>query len=97
MRPSAARRGNARPPDRASRPAAGPDPGLADRAREEFDYLVKVRAEYPRLESSEESRTGRSLDELYALYYEAQENVAPDAELMATFRAVREEAGYSSP
>jgi len=76
---------------------AGPDPGLADRAREEFDYLVKVHADYPRIESSEESRGGRSLDELYALYYEELENVAPDAELMATFRTVREEAGYPSP
>jgi exonuclease SbcD len=76
---------------------AGPDPGLADRAREEFDYLVKVRAEYPRPETSEASRGGRNLDELYALYYEEQENVAPDTELMATFRSVREEAGYPSP
>jgi exonuclease SbcD len=76
---------------------AGPDPGLADRARKEFDYLVKVRAEYPRVESSAESRAGRSLDELYAQYYLEQENVAPDVELLATFRAVREEAGYPSP
>ena len=76
---------------------AGPDPGLADRAREEFDYLVKVRAEYPRAERSEESRAGRSLDDLYALYYLERENVAPDAELMSTFRSVREEAGYPSP
>ncbi len=76
---------------------AGPDPGLADRAREEFDYLVKVHADYPRIESSAEPRGGRSLEELYALYYEGLENVAPDAELMAAFRTVREEAGYPSP
>ncbi len=76
---------------------AGPDPGLADRAREEFDFLVKVHADYPRIESLEEPRGGRSLEELYALYYEKLENVAPDAELMATFRTVREEAGYPSP
>jgi exonuclease SbcD len=76
---------------------AGPDPGLADRAREEFDYLVKVRAEYPRAESSEESRRGRSLDELYALYYVEAESVEPDDALMATFREVQEEAGYASP
>jgi exonuclease SbcD len=75
---------------------AGPDPGLVDRAREEFDYLVQVRASYPRAEAESESRRGRSLDELYADFYLDQEGVAPSEELIAVFRSVMEEAGYAT-
>jgi exonuclease SbcD len=76
---------------------AGPDPGLADRAREEFDYLVNVRADYPRAETESGARTGKSLDELYAAYYQDQEGVAPPAELLEAFREVMEEVGYAAP
>ncbi len=75
---------------------AGPDPGLADRAREEFEHLVKIRADYPRAEAEHASRAGRSLDELYAVYFEEREGVDPPAELLAIFRQVMEEAGYAS-
>ena len=75
---------------------AGPDPGLADRAREEFDYLVHVRADYPRTESEASARFGKPLDELYAIYYQDQEGVAAPAELLAAFREVMEEVGYAT-
>jgi exonuclease SbcD len=75
---------------------AGPDPGIADRAREEFDYLVNVRAEYPRAEADTATRSGKSLDELYAIYYQDQEGVAAPEELIAAFREVMEEAGYAT-
>jgi exonuclease SbcD len=76
---------------------AGPDPGLAERAREEFDHLVKVRAEYPRADGIRPDRGHRSLDELYAAYHEAVEGVPADPELLDTFREVMEEAGYAAP
>ncbi len=79
---------------------AGPDPGLADRVREEFDYLVKVRAEYPRVESARPEHGHRSLDERYAAYHEATEGVAADEELLVAFRhimdQVADEAGHAS-
>lgn len=75
---------------------AGPDPGLVDRARGEFDFLVHVRAEYPRAESDPSARTGKPLDELYGIYYEELEGVPAPPELLAAFRAVMEEAGYAS-
>jgi len=76
---------------------AGPDPGLADRARQEFEHLVKICADYPRAESEHAAREGRSLDELYAAYYEEREGAEPPGELLETFRQVMEEAGYASP
>jgi len=75
---------------------AGPDPGLAERARDEFDYLVKVAADYPRLESERRDRAGRALHELYAEYYGEQEGVEPDPALLDSFRSVMEEAGYAA-
>jgi exonuclease SbcD len=76
---------------------AGPDPGLADRAREEFDYLVRVAADYPRPESEHQQRSGRSLEDLYADYVAEQDGAAPEADLMDAFRLVMEEAGYAAP
>jgi exonuclease SbcD len=76
---------------------AGPDPGLVDRAREEFDFLVTVKADYPRAESETEARTGKALDELYGLYCLQQDGVAAPAELLSAFREVMEEAGYATP
>jgi len=75
---------------------AGPDPGLVDRVREEFDYVVHVRAEYPRAESDAGLRAGKSLVELYGEYYLETEGVAAPDELIAGFREVMEEAGYAS-
>lgn len=75
---------------------AGPDPGLVDRARDEFDYLVHVRADYPRADVDAGTRAGKSLDELYALYYLEQEGVEASAELLEEFRNVMEEVGYAA-
>ncbi len=75
---------------------AGPDPGLVDRAREEFDYLVHVRADYPRADTETSGRGGRSLEELYGMYYQRAEGVAAPEELMAAFRRVMDEAGYAA-
>ncbi len=76
---------------------AGPDPGLVDRARDEFDFLVHVRAEYPRAETDTAARSGKTLDELYGIYYQELEGVPAPPELLAAFREVMEEAGYASP
>lgn len=71
---------------------AGPDPGLADRAREEFDYLVRVRAEYPRPEVADPGpAVARTLEEHYADYYEQREGAVPRDSLLAAFREVLEE------
>ena len=75
---------------------AGPDPALADKARDEFDFVVKVRAEYPRAEPDTPSRAGLPLDELYAAYYTDREGVPPQESLLEAFRAVMEEAGYAA-
>ena len=75
---------------------AGPDPGLVDRAREEFDYLVHVRADYPRADTETSARVGQSLDELYGMYYQATEGVAAPQELLRAFREVMDEAGYAT-
>ena len=76
---------------------AGPDPGLVDRARDEFGrYLIHVRADYPRVETDSEARAGKTLDELYAVYYLETEGVEAPAELLDAFREVMEEAGYAS-
>ena len=69
----------------------GPDPGLADRARDRFEYLVKVRAEYLRAEVERRSREGRSIADLYSEYYQATEGVDPPADLVATLRELDEE------
>ena len=69
----------------------GPDPGLADRARDRFEFLVKVRAEYPRAEIERRSREGRSIVDLYRDYYLADEGVEPPAELVGALRELAEE------
>ena len=75
---------------------AGPDPGLVDRARDEFDFLVNVRADYPRAETDATLRAGKTLDELYRSYYEETQGVEASEYLVAAFREVMEEAGYAS-
>lgn len=74
---------------------AGPDPGLADRAHEEFDYVVKIQAEYPRAERSDESRPLRGMAELYSDYYLGLEGVEAPEELVSAFRELMEETGYA--
>ena len=71
----------------------GPDPGLADRARDQFPYLVKVRAEYPRSEPDRPSREGRGLVDLYSDFYQQDEGVEAPADLLARLRSLADEVG----
>lgn len=70
---------------------AGPDPGLAERAFDEFDHLVKVRAEYPRVEPEGLSAEHRTLPEQYRDYYVEANEAEPPDELIAAFASVLEE------
>jgi exonuclease SbcD len=47
----------------------GPDPDLVERARERFDWVVKVQAEYDRPEAAAVPLSDRPLDELYADFH----------------------------
>lgn len=76
---------------------AGPDPSLADRARQEFDYLVKVKAEYPRAETERPDRSTRTLAEQYGDYYMEVEGVEAPAELVDSFRLLQDEVEHATP
>ena len=76
---------------------SGTDATLAERAREAFPFLVKVRAHRPASAAAERLVKGaRAWDELYADYYlrEHQEDAPP--ELISLFREVLEEADASA-
>lgn len=75
----------------------GPDPGLAERAREEFDHLVKVAAEYDRPEREAIVREGRTLLDLYGAYHEERTGVAAPDELLDAFREVLEVVDHAAP
>ena len=75
---------------------AGPDPGLAERALAEFDYIVRVRADYPRLEREHQGRSGLTLAELYAAYYAETEAAEAPEDLLAAFAEVLEEVAGAS-
>lgn len=66
----------------------GPDPGLADRARQAFPYLVKVEARYDRVEAERAIRAGVSWDVLFADYLTDTHGVAPPEEVLDAFREV---------
>ncbi len=73
---------------------AGPEPDLADLARETFAFLVKVRNEYPRAASTAgRGRVGRGLDELYADYHLGETGSAAPESLLSEFRDVLDEVG----
>lgn len=74
----------------------GPDPGLADRARNEFQYMVKVRAEYPRTEQERPDRAGRPLVELYGDYYQQQNGMEIPEGLKVAFRELEEEVANAA-
>ncbi len=73
----------------------GPDPGLADRVRDEFEYVVKVKAEYPRAESERPSREARSLFELYGDYYRETEGLEAPEPLLTAFRVLADEVDHA--
>jgi exonuclease SbcD len=70
----------------------GPQPGLMDDARERFEHVVKVRAEYEREESDRRGTIGAPLDELYAGYHRETHGEEPSEALMSVFRDIIEEA-----
>jgi exonuclease SbcD len=76
---------------------SGTDTNLAERAREAFPFLVKVRAQRPATAAAERLvKDGRGWDELYGDYYRREhEEVAPLA-LLSLFREVLEEADASA-
>ena len=69
---------------------AGPDPGLADRVRDEFDYVVKVQADYPRTVEESLDRSHRSLDELFHDYLMERDGAEPDPAMLEAFREMME-------
>jgi exonuclease SbcD len=71
----------------------GPDPGLADRARQHFPYLVKVAASYARAEVDRPARSGLAWDELYRDFVTKRTGAEPPDELLTAFRTVLDEAG----
>jgi exonuclease SbcD len=71
----------------------GTDLTLADRARETFPYLVKVRAWRPEASAPERLVKGhRTWEELYADYYRNRHGDDPPADLRALLHEVLEEA-----
>ena len=72
---------------------SGTDLTLADRARDAFPFLVKVRAWRPEGERRERLVKGhRTWDELYADYYTREHAETAPEELLALFRDVLDEA-----
>jgi exonuclease SbcD len=71
---------------------SGPEPGLADLARERFPHIVKVQARYPRPDTDTSAAEGASLAELYAAFCEAEHGGPPDEALAAAFVELEEEA-----
>ena len=70
----------------------GPDPGLADRARQAFPYLVKVEARYDKIEADHPIRAGVSWDVLFADYLTTQRGAPPSEDLLDAFRQVHADA-----
>jgi len=71
---------------------SGADSTLAERAREAFPYLVKVRALRPTTDGAERPVKGhRAWDELYADFYRREHGGDPPARLVAMLREVLEE------
>lgn len=70
----------------------GPEPGLADRAREEFPYMAKVKADYPRSKREIPVRTGQPWVDLYEDYYQKDTETKTDPGLLEAFRELEEEA-----
>ena len=69
----------------------GPDPGLADRARDEFPYLVKVKADYPRKEQCRRVSTDEPWAKLYGDYYRNETGAEAKQELLDAFLELEKE------
>ncbi|MCB2223270.1 MAG: exonuclease SbcCD subunit D [Actinobacteria bacterium] len=75
----------------------GPEPGLADTARERFPHLVKVTARYERPDAGDDRPEGLPLADLYAAYALATHGEEPADDVMAAFAEVEEEALGAAP
>ena len=76
---------------------AGTDTTLAERARETFPFLVKVRAQRPgSAERERVSKDHRSWEELYAAFYLREHGEAAPADLLTLLHDVLEEASDAS-
>jgi exonuclease SbcD len=69
----------------------GPDPGLADLARDRFPLLVKVQADYERPDRPDAVATDRPLDAMYAEYHRAEHGTEPGGDLLEAFRRLEDE------
>jgi DNA repair protein SbcD/Mre11 len=76
---------------------SGTDGTLAERAREAFPFLVKVRAHRPASAAAERLvKGGRGWDELYADYYRREHEQDAPPDLISLFREILEEADASA-
>jgi exonuclease SbcD len=76
---------------------SGTDTNLAERARQTFPFLVKVRAQRPAAATAERLVKGaRGWDELYADYFRREHEEEAPAALLSLFREVLEEADASA-
>ena len=66
----------------------GPEPGLADRVRQAFPRVVKVRIDYERARSETQSRGDQPWDRLYRDYYRQTHETEAADELVAAFREI---------
>ena len=71
----------------------GPAPGLADEVRTLLPHALYVRAAWERAEVAETTREGRTLQELYADYYQGRHAAAPPQELMHAFEDLLDRVG----
>lgn len=75
----------------------GPDPGLADRARAAFPYLVKVEAKYEKEDVERPIRTGVAWEVLFDDYMAETHGVAPTDAIAQAFREIHQEALEDRP
>jgi DNA repair protein SbcD/Mre11 len=76
---------------------SGTDATLAERARDAFPFLVKVRAHRPSPATADRLvKGGRTWDQLYADYYRREHDEDAPPELLALFREVLEAADASA-
>ncbi len=73
----------------------GPAPGLADEVRALLPNALYVRATWEREEAVASSREGKSLQELYADYYQERHAAAPPEELMHAFEDLLDRVGVA--
>lgn len=75
----------------------GPDPELMDRARERFQGLVKVRADYERPAVPRVATAGRPWEELYDEFHRSDHGGPASPALLSLFAEIREEVADATP